>query len=51
MFVMMSGKSKRDYKKVMPAVLYLLPEQPAVECLAIDCEAARLGKFHENVHI
>ena len=30
MFVMMSGKRRRDYKKVLEAVLRALPDDPAV---------------------
>ena len=40
MFVMMSGKRRRDYKKVLEAVLRALPDDPAVERLVIDFEAA-----------
>ena len=40
MFVMMSGKRRRDYKKVLEAVLRALPDDPAVERLVTDFEAA-----------
>ena len=40
MFVLMSGKRRRDYKKVMKEVLRVLPDDPAVEHLVIDFEAA-----------
>ena len=47
MFAMMSGNRKRDYKKVMQAVLHLLPGQPAVERVVIDFEAAMWRAIHQ----
>ena len=40
MFALMSGNRKRDYRKVIQAVLDLLPEHQAVERIVIDFEAA-----------
>ena len=39
-FVLMSGKSKHDYKKVMKKIKSLLPRQAAVQKVATDFEAA-----------
>ena len=40
MFVLMSGKRRRDYTKVPEEVLRVLPDDPAVEHLVINFEAA-----------
>ena len=40
MFVLMSGKRKCDYRKVMKKVKYLLPPRPAVTRVVADFEAA-----------
>ena len=47
MFALMSGKRKRDDRKVMQAVLDLLPEHPVVERLVIDSEAAMWRAIHQ----
>ena len=49
MFVMMSCKRKRDYKKVMQAVQRLPPQQPAVERLVIDFEALRVASYPPGI--
>ena len=38
MFVLMSGKRKRDYRKVLNKVLESLPGAPAVRSAVIDFE-------------
>ena len=40
LFVLMSGKRRRDYKKVLEDVLRILPQSPVVEQLVLDFEAA-----------
>ncbi|XP_050390644.1 uncharacterized protein LOC126809860 isoform X2 [Patella vulgata] len=38
-FVLMSGKSKRDYKKVFKAIMDMTPSAPAVQAFVADFEA------------
>ncbi|KAK6168748.1 hypothetical protein SNE40_019932 [Patella caerulea] len=38
-FVLMSGKRKKDYKRVFQAVIELLPTAPAVKSFVVDFEA------------
>ena len=40
LFVLMSGKRRRHYKKVLEDVLRILPQTPVVEQLVLDFEAA-----------
>ena len=40
LYVMMSGRSKRDYREVFLSVINLLDSHPAVERITIDFEAA-----------
>ena len=47
MFALMSGKRKRDYRKVVQAVLDLLPKHPAVQRVVIDFEAAMWRAIHQ----
>ena len=39
-FVIMSGKKKRDYKSVLEALLSILPYQPRVKKVTLDFEKA-----------
>lgn len=39
-FVIMSGKKKRDYKSVLEALLSILPNQPRVKKVTLDFEKA-----------
>lgn len=40
LFVVMSGKNKKDYRKVFKKLLEILPTAPAVEQITIDFEKA-----------
>ncbi|XP_078372705.1 uncharacterized protein LOC144656350 [Oculina patagonica] len=40
MFVLMSGRRKRDYRAVLKEVIRLLPSQPAVSRITLDFESA-----------
>ena len=40
LFVVMSGKRRRDYKRVLQEIVRILPESPVVERLVLDFEAA-----------
>ena len=48
MVVLMSGKRRIDYTKDLEEVLRVLPDDPAVERLVIDSEAA-LSRAAEQV--
>ena len=39
-FALMSGKRKRDYRRMLMAIRNLLPEQITVQCVVADFEAA-----------
>ena len=43
------GERKRDYKKILQAVVLLLPEEPAVECLVLDFEVATWRGVHQII--
>ena len=42
LFVVMSGKNKKDYRKVLKKLLEILPTAPAVKQITIDFEKARM---------
>ena len=46
-FVLMSGKKKKDYRAVMKEILRLLPNQPSVKKVTIDFERAMWSTFRK----
>ena len=47
LFVLMSGKRKRDYRTVLQEVLRILPSPPAVRSITLDLEQALWTVFRE----
>lgn len=47
LFVLMSGKRKRDYRTVLQEVLRILPSPPAVTSITLDFEQALWKVFRE----
>lgn len=47
LFVLMSGKRKRDYRTVLQEVLRILPSPPAVRSITLDFEQALWTVFRE----
>ena len=46
-FVLMSGKKKKDYRAVIKEILKLLPNQPSVKKVTIDFERAMWSTFRK----
>lgn len=46
-FVLMSGKKTKDYRKVMRTILDLLPQKPKVNQVMVDFEKAMQNCLHE----
>ena len=42
LFVVMSGKNKKDYRKVFKQLLGILPTAPAVKRITLDCKRGEL---------
>lgn len=46
-FVLMSGRKKKDYRKVMKSILEMLPVEPDVRQITIDFEKALWGVLRQ----
>ena len=48
-FVLMSGRKKRDYKAVLETVISLLPNQPRVDKIVLDFEKAMWSAIRQVI--